>query len=130
MTQRQPTLSHACQKLDTLKKREKELKTKYESAKQEREIYELELIQRMEGEEAESHRTKGVLYSVAKTTYGSIQDRSEFVKWAEVHAPELLESKERKGLVHEIVRQRQDDGEDLPPGVGFYVKEYISRTAS
>lgn len=130
MTQRQPTLSQACQALRKLKEQEAKAKDKYDELKAKRERAEIELIQRMEGEEAESHKTAGVLFVPTRRPYGTVQDRQEFVKWAQENAPELVEAKERKGLVNEIVRQRLDDGEDLPPGVGYYVKEYVSQRAA
>lgn len=87
---------------------------------------EVAFIERMQSEGVESIKHDGTLYVPAATTYGQIQDRAEFVAWAEAERPELLETKERKALVNEIVRECLDNGTEMPPGVGFYVSEYVS----
>lgn len=53
-----------------------------------------------------------------------------FVKWAESNDPDLIQYKERGAELNSLVRQRLDDGEPLPPGVGFYDREYISQRTS
>ena len=87
-------------------------------------------MQRLEQDGVDSIRVDGVLFVPAETTYGTIQDRSAFIEWAKENAPEMFEEKERSGLVNELVRERLDNGEPLPPGVGFYVREYVSQRAA
>ena len=31
-----------------------------------------------------------------------------------------------EGLLNQLVRERLDNGEPLPPGIGYYTKEFIS----
>lgn len=97
----------------------KDLKAQYKQA-------EIEFMERMSSEGVQSIKHDGTLYVPAATTYGQVQDRAEFVAWAEAEHPELLETKERKALVNELVREALDNGTELPPGLGFYVQEYVS----
>ena len=39
----------------------------------------------------------------------------------------LLRDHQRKALVNELIRDHLDNGAELPPGLGFYVREYISQ---
>jgi len=93
-------------------------------------IAEARFIERLEAEEAEGVKTGGINFVPAVTVYGQIQDRAAFVEWAQENAPELVEIKERKGEVSEFVRARLDDGEGLPPGLGYYEKAYISQRSA
>lgn len=105
------------------------LKKQYEEADQQFQIKQRDLLDRMDEEDVHGLKVDGTNFVPSETVYGQIQDRSEFVEWAEVHEPELLEKKERKSLVNQKVREHLDDGKPLPPGLGFYVKEYISHRA-
>lgn len=84
-------------------------------------------FERMAEEGVESIKHGGTLFVPVETNYGQIQDRAEFVAWAEENRPELIERKERQKLVNELVREHLDSGEVLPPGVGFYTRQYISQ---
>lgn len=91
---------------------------------------EAELIERMAEEDVDSMKTGGLNFVPSKTPYGQVNDRATFIAWCEEQGyDELLEVKERKGLINEIARRHLDDGEPLPPGMTFYVKEYISKRA-
>jgi hypothetical protein len=130
MTTKKITLSAECRALFVLKRKESATKKKYDEAKAAREIAERHLLQRMEAEGAEGHKAGGVNYVPTKTEYAQVQDAEAFTAWVRVHQPELLEEKPRKGLVNELVRQLLDDNEPFPPGLGFYVKEYVSKRAA
>jgi uncharacterized protein with LGFP repeats len=81
----------------------------------------------MEAEDAQSHKASGTTFSPVKKQYATVQDRAEFVRWAQENEPDLIQYKERGAELNSLVRQRLDDGEVLPPGVGFYDREYISQ---
>lgn len=130
MTIQTPTLSQACKDLRELKELEAGAKAEYEDIKRRRERFESDLMDRMEAEESEGHKTDGSNFVPAKTVYGQVQDRSEFVKWAEDNDPELLETKERKALINQLAREKIDNGEPLPPGLGHYEQRYISIRAA
>lgn len=113
------------------------LRSRYERAKGDADVYKEEmdkaeraLFERMEHEDVGSIKVGRSNFVRAATTYGQVQDRGAFIAWAEENAPELVESKERKALVNEIVRQCIEDGVSLPDGLGFYVKQYVSQRAA
>lgn len=84
------------------------------------------LMDRMEAEGASGHKADNTTFTPVTKEYGTVQDRSVFVTWALEHEPELVEYKERGEQLNALVRQRLDDGEELPPGIWFYEREYIS----
>jgi hypothetical protein len=73
-----------------------------------------------------STKIKGVSYVPVRTTYGHVQDRTAFLEWAKDNDAGLFHTVERDGLINQLVRERLDNGEPLPPGLGYYDKTYIS----
>lgn len=93
--------------------------------------HQYDVMERMEAEGCESQRVDGITYSpVRGKVYHTIQDRTAFVAWAKENRPELIELKERGDLCNSLVRERHENGEPLPDGLGFYPREYISQTTS
>lgn len=89
------------------------------------------LFERMETEKVGSIRIDGMGNFVrAETCYGQVQDSDELERWAVENMPELFEPKPRKKLINELVRERLDAGEALPPGLGFYTDTYVSVRAA
>ena len=86
------------------------------------------LWERMDATGVSSITVDGVQNTRKSTIYASVNDKTEFMKWAEENAPELVAPAPRKALVNELVRQKIDNGEELPPGVSFYTNDYVSRT--
>lgn len=121
------TLSEDAARLRELRHHYDRAKADADAYKQELDAAEQRLFERMEHERVDSIRVDGTNFVRAATTYGQVQDRADFVRWAEEEMPELVEKKERKALINEIVRERIDTGEPLPPGLGFYVKQYVSQ---
>lgn len=124
------SLGEDLRKLRELKLEEGDRKAAYEDIKKQRKEFEFRCMERMEQEHCDSHKTDGTLFVPVETVYHSIQDRSAFVEWAKENDEELVEDRERKELLNQLVRQRLDDGEELPPGVGFYTRPYISQRAA
>lgn len=89
-----------------------------------------EVFERMDEEKIDSMRVDGVNFVRSATAYGTVQDREAFVEWAREHDDGLVEYKERAALINELVRERIDNGEELPPGLGFYTRELIQQRAS
>lgn len=79
-------------------------------------------------EKTTSLTVEGRRYTRVVTDYGVVQDRGEFIKWAQEHEPSLVKTIENKAEVHRLVRERIDNGEGLPPGIGHRVDEYVSMT--
>lgn len=124
------TLSEDARKLGSIRKRYERAAADAKVYKEEMDKAEMALFERMEHEDVGSIKVGTSNFVRAATTYGQVQDRSAFVAWAEENAPELIESKERKALVNEIVRECLEDGRPLPEGLGFYVKQYVSQRAA
>lgn len=109
------------------------LRASYDEKRVEADAAELEykraqdaLWERMDAEGVTSMRIDGRLTEHHGTIYGSISDKSKFIEWAEENEPELVAPAPRAALVNEMVRQRIDNGEELPPGVNWYVRKVIS----
>jgi hypothetical protein len=88
----------------------------------------LALWERMDATGVKSINIDSRTASAKSTIYGTISDKAKFIEWAEENAPELVAPAPRKGLVNELVRQRLDNNEELPPGVNWYVDKYVSDT--
>lgn len=124
------TITQEAKALRRLKLKRDEAKKKADELDAEFKKLQAALIERMDADECESLKVDGTLFVPASTPYGSVQDRSEFVAWAQENDDSLIEPKERATLLNQLVRERLDNGEELPPGIGFYVREYISLRAS
>lgn len=124
------TLTEDCRNMEALFKEAARLDKEAKAVRAEAKEAEARLMERMEQEECEAHATSdGRLYTKVSTPYHVIQDREAFESWAKDCDEDLLELKPKGDLLNAIVRQCLDDGEALPPGLGFYPKEYISKTA-
>lgn len=121
------TISEDCAHLRGLKLRSTNLDAQAKEAKAECKAAEIALINRMEDESVDALKYDGTLFVPSETTYGNVSDRSEFIEWALENAPELVEYKERPKLVNETVREYLDNNQELPPGLDFYVKQYVSQ---
>lgn len=88
------------------------------------------LRMRMEDEEIDSLTVSGTKYTRAQTDKAVVQDKQTFVDWARENAAHLVEGEPRKKLLNELIQQRLADGQELPPGIGFYPHQYVSRRTS
>lgn len=88
------------------------------------------VFERMRVEEIGSMKYRGTNFVPAATVYAQIQDRAAFIEWAKENDSSLLQEKERDELLNALVRERLDNEEELPPGVGFRVREYIGQRAA
>lgn len=124
------TLTQAARNLKELKARRDEAKREYEALAEEFKIDQARLLERMEEEENEGIKADGTNFVPSATVYATVQDRSAFVEWATENDPELIEPRERGELINQLVREHLDDGRPLPPGLGSYVREFISQRAA
>lgn len=121
------SLNEELKQLRTLRYDRDDAKDTFEDLDKKYRAKQAELMQQMEGLGVESMKIDGTNFVPTSTVYAQMQDRGEFVAWAKENAPELLEDRERKDLLNAEVRRCLDDGEKLPDGLGFYVREYISQ---
>lgn len=88
------------------------------------------LWDRMDGDDVDMIRVGSVTFS-KKTPmpYAVVQDKYQLYEWAveQGNAPELFEPGPRAKLLNERVRLAIDNGEELPPGLGFYTKQTVSQ---
>ncbi len=122
-----PTLGQDLLKLRVRKRNADASQKQADSKKRLHKDWERHCLDRMEAEEAENHKTRGTLFSPVAKQYAQIQDREAFVEWALANEPELVQYKERSAELNALVRAALDDADELPPGVGFYVRSYISQ---
>jgi hypothetical protein len=117
-------------RLKELKALEKVARKTAEQAKADREMFEAALFDEMEATNTYAQRQGGTNYVLKSTIFGNITDRDAFRDWCEAtgQAEELLREVEEKQRLNEIVRAAIDNNEELPPGVGFFAKRYISVT--
>ncbi len=126
-----PTFQDDLVELDRLKAKATKLNSEAKQAARDRDQWQTHCIQRMEdpadGNTQSWRAGDGTLFSLNPVQhYATVQDRQAFVEWAQDNAPELVEYKERGTELTSLIRAALDDGEELPPGVGFYDKQSIS----
>lgn len=124
------SINDDAKQLRELKHERDDAKDKAQALERQYKEAESRFMEELEQAGIDSIKVEGMAYVPAETVYGQVQDRSVFLDWAHEHQPELLEERERKQLINELVRKHLDDGEPLPPGLGFYVREYVSLRAS
>lgn len=127
------TLAQEARAYAALRAKELEAKHKWEEIKEKRELREQALKDRMDREQVESIKSGGKLVTRNEPTpYAQVNDRAAFIEWARENDEGLLEIKERTtdGILNQLVRQRLEDKQELPPGLTFYTKGEISLRAA
>lgn len=119
-------------KLRAMKIKATELNKQADEAKRDRDDQERLCLELMEAaDNTESLRFNGTLFSAQRDkSFAVIQDRAAFTEWAKANAPDLVREVENKTPLNQLVKAALDDGEELPPGIGFYTKESISMRSS
>lgn len=119
-------------KLAELKEREHQLKQQAKDAETERKNFEAETYELMRETKNLSVRRPGGSFSAKSTVYGHVRDPDAFQAWVEEQdmVDEFLTTKPVGQRLNEFVREALDNGADLPPGVTWYPKDYISFTRS
>lgn len=103
------------------------------AAKEAHDRFQAELFADMQSTGHDSSKVDGVRFDRKSTIYGHVQDMAAFEAWcAEFpeRAETFLKTSPEKARINERVREAIDNGEELPPGVGFYARDYISITQS
>lgn len=124
------TLKQDLIRLRKLKAEDRAAKEKYDAAHGAFKEWEAHCQERMKNEETDALRADGTLFTPVEKVYATVQDRSAFVAWALANEPELIQHKEVGELLNALVRNALDNGEEMPEGVGFYTRDYISQRAS
>ena len=117
-------------KLDELKRAAKAAQSLADGLKKEAKQFEAELWERASEAGTYGHRGREIRGDLKQTDYGTITDYDLFKKWVydQNLDEELLKTQEESARLNELVRARLETGEELPPGVGWYTRKYISIT--
>ena len=117
----------------------KELKETYKmydklrsDAKRDLDVYQARLHSEMEEHGLESVKHDGFNYVSKTTVYGHVRDLEAFMDWCRRNELDdiYLSVTEEKQRVNELVRQALDSSTELPDGVTFVPRQYISITES
>jgi hypothetical protein len=123
---REERLAH----LKDLKVDERAKYKEHQEAKRAREQFELELFEDMQSTNTFAQRQGNTNYVLKTTIFSNVTDREAFVEWCRAREldDEFLRETEEKARLNEFVRAALDNNEDLPDGVDWYAKQYISIT--
>ncbi|MGZ6570499.1 MAG: gp33 family protein [Solirubrobacteraceae bacterium] len=126
------TLEEEIRRVRALRERKDDLAQQADAARVEWARAREALWERMDATGVKSIGIDDRRYSAKTTIYGSVNDKTALRRWAvdEGNAPELFEPEPRKKLINELVRQRLDNNEELPPGVTWYPENYVSDGAA
>ena len=88
------------------------------------------LWHRMQESGMTGHKTTDANFVRKSTIYAQVQDIEQFAEWCRENdvTDEFVKEAPQKDRLNELVRQRIDDGQTLPDGVGWYSRDYISIT--
>lgn len=125
-----PTLTDECRHVRRVREQRDIAKAVYDEFDEAYKAAHGALLQRFKDEGAEGIKADQVSFVPSGTRYANIEDWDAFKVWATEHHPELLELKPISGRLNEIVREADDDGRALPPGLGIYRKEFVSQRAA
>ena len=80
--------------------------------------------------DVETVRSRGRTFSTRRTVLSTITDIHAFEAWVRENGleAEYLRPEVRKQQLNELVRERLDNRQELPPGTNSYANEYISTT--
>jgi len=114
-------------KLRQLKRVEQETYAEHEDAKKARQRHERKVLDRLQDEGMDGAKADESTFTPVRTIYAQVQDPEVFAIWAAENDPDLLRPQDpRQRELNALVRRCLDDESALPPGVGWYQKEYIS----
>lgn len=92
--------------------------------------YERDVYHYLERNRLDGVKSDGYTFGTRSTTMGNVFDQDAFEAW--LHDNDLMEdylrSEPQKARLNELVRERLDNKQDLPPGVSAHAREYISIT--
>ena len=104
----------------------------FQDLKGRHDAFQARLYDRMDDEGVLSLKTDEARFDAKMTTYHTITNMDEFRAWLDSNdlTNEFIKDAPEKARLNELVRQRLDDGDELPPGLGSYDARYISITAN
>lgn len=102
-----------------------------DNAKADHDRYQAAIFEEMRDDRLDGVKHDGVHYIPKATVYASVQDLDAFAAWCKANdlIEEFIVDSAAKGRVNELVRRCLDNAEELPPGIGWYEKQYVAITA-
>ena len=124
------TLQDRLSRLRILKEADKTAAGRADVAHKKYKDYEAETWNAMRDVEVQTTRTDDALYVRRSTIYATVQDQYAFEEWCRSKdlSEAYLEQRPAKARLNEMVRDLQDTGQEMPPGIGWYPNEFISIT--
>ncbi len=92
--------------------------------------YQADLFHYMRRNNLDGISSKGHTFALRSTDLGTVNDQEAFERWLKEQDlyEDYISTEPRKARVNELVRERLDAKQEMPPGVGAYANEYISIT--
>lgn len=132
------TLGDDLDRLALLTKREKVLSRRLKEANARRVALEHDVYDRMVGEGWEPGKStlnrNGVKFRPTNTTFAVIQDADKLREWLldqdgdDLADAGIVEDSFKKGELNRIVRTKLDNGEQLPPGLGYFDRTGVHKS--
>lgn len=131
------TLGDDLDELALLERREQILARRHKEAKAKREQKERDAFDRMVAEGWEPGKSSlnrnGFKFRPNSTDFAVVQDADALRAWLIANEDDLadagiVEDKFKKGELNRIVRSKLDNGEPMPPGLGYHTKTSIHKS--
>lgn len=91
---------------------------------------EIDLFHYMQRNGLDAVAAGGHMFAPRSTTLGVVNDQAAFEQWLMENDlyDEYIRTEPQKARLNEMIRERIDNQQELPPGTNAYAKEYISIT--
>jgi len=124
------TIEERLTKLRELKRAAEASQKQADADKADHAQYQEDLFAAMREAGVRSVKTNDAQFSARSTIYGSVQDIDLFMTWCKQHnvSADYFTDKPSMRRINELVRDRLDAGDEIPPGVGWFPRDYISIT--
>jgi hypothetical protein len=134
------TLGDDLDKLGLLERREEILSRRLKTAKRDRVEWENGVYDRMIAEGWEpnesSFNRNGIRFRPKSVPYATVQNIDLLLPWLREHEGHIPDSPENglakihlsKGELNRIVREKLDNNEKLPPGLGAHIKTEVAKS--
>lgn len=108
----------------------RDLQDRADKAKADHDRYQAALFDEMRQDRIDGLKHDGAHFIPKETIYATTQDQDAFEAWCKEQGleDEFLRASVEKGRLNELIRERLNSAEELPPGVSWYSKQYIAIT--
>lgn len=116
--------------LAELKANYKQLDEAAKQAKSSHDAYQAQLFEELRDRGVKSVSTDNGRFDCKATIYANVNDMEAFTAWADARdlTDEFVKDAPEKARLNEFVRDCIDSGQELPDGVNWYERQYISIT--